>query len=89
VLLALLWIIFVGVSAAAAEAKGRGIAEGVLLGLCLGPLGMAVEALLPARPAEPAKAGAAARALPLWLFGLLLAGLAALIAAGLGLFWLR
>jgi hypothetical protein len=40
-------------------------------------------------PAEPAKAGAAARALPLWLFGLLLAGLAALIAAGLGLFWLR
>ncbi len=47
VLLALLWIIFVGVSAAAAEAKGRGMAEGLLLGLFLGPIGMAIEALLP------------------------------------------
>ena len=55
-LLALLWIVFVGVSAAAADARGRRVVEGLLLGLLLGPVGMLIEGLLPAREGVAASA---------------------------------
>jgi hypothetical protein len=98
VLLALLWLVFVGVSVAAAEARGRRVVEGLLLGLFLGPVGMLIESLLPAKrgdTATPAKEGpsdaAAAADHPLspWLFAAIVLAVGALLALGLGVFWLR
>ena len=100
-LLALLWAIFVGVSAAAADARGRRVAEGLLLGLFLGPVGMLIESLLPAtgkpgRAALPdasqASVDAASgtdRPLSPWLFALIALAAAGLLVLGLGVFWLR
>ena len=89
-------LVFVGVSAAAADARGRRVVEGVLLGLLLGPIGMLIESLLPAAakpggaapldaPQETLDAASSTdRPLSPWLFAVIVLAAAGLLACGTG-----
>ena len=48
-LVVIAWLICVGIGAYIANQKGRSMAEGLVLGLLLGFIGVLIEALLPAK----------------------------------------